>query len=217
MTAGFIGLFLIGQRFAELLHRYGYGAVAGGVLLENLGVPVPGEAMFMGAAALAQQGELHLPFVYLTGVLSAIAGDNLGFEVGRKFGRNVITRHFPRIFTEERMAKADRFFERRGRVAVFLARFIPGVRVVAAVSAGASQMRRIEFVVANALGAMAWGAWVSALGWYGSEVGKRAIQALIRLHLLGWVLVIAALLATLAWLRFHRPGKRGLTGGPDQG
>ena len=61
-------------------------------------------------------------------------------------------------------------------MAVFLARFIPGVRVVAAVSAGASQMRRIEFVVANALGAMAWGAWVSALGWYGSEVGKRAIQ-----------------------------------------
>ena len=115
MTAGFIGLFLIGQRFAELLHRYGYGAVAGGVLLENLGVPVPGEAMFMGAAALAQQGELHLPFVYLTGVLSAIAGDNLGFEVGRKFGRNVITRHFPRIFTEERLVKADRFFERRGQ------------------------------------------------------------------------------------------------------
>ncbi len=217
MTVGFFFLFLIGQRFAELLHRYGYGAVAMGVLLENLGLPVPGETMLMGAAALAQHGELKLPLVYLTGVISAIAGDNLGFEVGRTLGRDVLTRHFPSIFTEARLARADQFFARRGRVAVFLARFMPGIRVVAAVSAGASTMRRAEFMVANALGAMAWGAWACTLGWFGSEVGRQAIQALIRLHLLGWVLVVLALLVALAWLRFHRRRRPGLPDGPGKG
>lgn len=216
MTIGLLLLLVVGPRFADLLHRYGYGAVAGGVLLENLGLPVPGEAMLMGAAALAQHGELRLLFVYLTGVAAAIAGDNLGFEIGRTFGRNVITRHFPWLFTEQRLAKADRFFERRGRLAVFLARFIPGVRVVAAVSAGASTMRRPEFIVANALGAMTWGAWTCALGWFGSEVGRQAIHALVRLHFLGWVVAILAMLVFLAWLRF-RPRRGGLTGGRDSG
>lgn len=217
MTAGLYLLAAVGERLAGALHRYGYGAVAVGVLLENLGLPVPGEAMLMAAAGLAQHGELSIVLVFLTGTVAAIAGDNLGFEIGRKLGRGIITDHFPGIFTAERLARTDRFFERRGRLAVFLARFVPGVRVIAAITAGASTMRRVEFVVANALGALTWAAWVCALGYFGTELGRSIMPGLVRVHLVGWlvaVLALAALAVSALWLR-HRRG--GLTDDADQG
>jgi membrane protein DedA with SNARE-associated domain len=190
------------------LQQYGYGAVAAGVLLENLGVPVPGDAMLLAAAAFAQQGELRLPIVLVTGAVAAMVGDNIGFEIGRKLGRPWLTRHFPRIFTPTRVEKTDAFFHRRGALAVFLARFIPGIRVVAAITAGTSSFSRRTFILANALGAFAWSAWNCFLGYSGVALGRKLLPVLHHVHRTTWViaaitLTLAVIIVTLRWHR-HR-------------
>lgn len=197
---------LVADPLRAAIERYGYGAVAAGVLLENLGVPVPGDAMLLAAAASAQQGILRLPLVVLVGALAAMAGDNLGFELGRKVGRPQLGRHFPRLFTPARLARADAFFQRRGAAAVALARFVPGVRVVAAVAAGTSTLSRRTFVAANALGALAWSCWTGFLGYTGMSLGKRLLPWLHHAHRTIWVAVaLSVVVALVAALIRKRP------------
>ena len=202
-------MLLVGLGIDQLraaLQQYGYGAVAAGVLLENLGVPVPGDAMLFAGAAFAQQGGLRLPIVLVTGAVAAMVGDNLGFEIGRKLGRPWLTRHFPRVFTAERAAKADAFFHRRGALAVFLARFIPGIRVVAALSAGTSSFSRRTFIIANALGAFAWSSWNCFLGYSGLALGRKLLPVLHHVHRTTWIIgaVTVIVAVTIVTLRWHR-------------
>src|SRR5262249_43794791 len=77
----------------DLFGRYGYGVVFFGVLLENAGVPVPGETMLLAGAALSRYGWLSLPWVVVTAVAGAITGDNFGFLIGRRGGRALLERH----------------------------------------------------------------------------------------------------------------------------
>src|SRR6266508_3995400 len=71
----------------DLFARYGYAVVFGGVFLENMGLPVPGETALLAGAALAHSGRLSLGWVIVTAIVAAILGDNLGFLIGRRLGR----------------------------------------------------------------------------------------------------------------------------------
>ncbi len=150
----------------DLFARYGYLVVFGGVLLENAGVPVPGETILLAGAALAQFGQLSLPRVILTAMAAAVIGDNLGFLVGRLGGRQLAVRHGWKIgLTPARLQEFDRFFARYGAQAVFMARFVTGLRVFGAVLAGASGFEWRAFLLYNALGAAAWSCAVAAVGY----------------------------------------------------
>jgi len=183
----------------DWLGRFGYLGVALGVFLESAGVPVPGEAVLLAAAFGAARGALGLPGVIATGALASALGDNLGFAVGRRLGRGWLERHGGRVLlTPERLAQVDRFFARHGPVAVALARFVAGVRVVAAFTAGTTRMRWRTFVPYNALGAAAWATLVGLVGF---AVGRGYSQVGRWFGHAGLVLgvgVPAALLA--AWL-----------------
>jgi membrane protein DedA with SNARE-associated domain len=123
----------------DLFARYGYTVVFVGVFLENTGLPVPGETALLAGAALAHFGRLSLGWVIVTAIVGATLGDNLGFAIGRRYGRGIVERHGWRIgLTRPRLAQFDRFFERHGARTVFIARFITGLRVFGAVLAGAS-------------------------------------------------------------------------------
>jgi membrane protein DedA with SNARE-associated domain len=140
MTSTSLGL--LGSALVLDVARYGYLALAAGVLLENAGVPVPGETMLLTAAALASQGRLSIVVVALVAATAAIAGDNIGFAVGRAGGRPLLER-FGRwvLITPERLDGMDRFFERRGAAAVYFARFVPALRVVGALGAGTNRAK----------------------------------------------------------------------------
>ena len=141
----------------ELFARYGYFVVFGGVLLENTGLPVPGETALLAGAALAHSGQLTLRWVIVTAIAGAVLGDNLGFYIGRHGGRGLAERHGWRVgLTRERLVEFDRFFERHGARTVFAARFITGLRVVGAVLAGGSGMSWRLFLFYNATGAVVW-------------------------------------------------------------
>ena len=149
------------------LNNYGYLAVAGLVLLEDFGVPVPGETVLILAAVYAGAGRLSIWLVILLGFLGAVTGDNIGFAIGHFGGRRLVERFGRYIFlTPERIDKATAFFERHGGRIVTVARFIEGLRQANGIIAGITGMHWAKFVAFNALGAALWvGVW-SSVGYF---------------------------------------------------
>jgi membrane-associated protein len=105
--------------------------------------------------------------VIATAIAGAIVGDNIGFLIGRRGGRALAQRYGPAIgLSEPRLAEFDRFFREYGARTVFVARFVTGLRVVAAVLAGASGLRWRTFLFFNAAGAVVWSSAVALAGYF---------------------------------------------------
>ncbi len=146
--------------------------------LESMGVPSPGETALILAAVLASQGKLQIWLVILIGVSSAILGDNLGYLLGRRLGRDVL--EAPGPFRKRRVAviaAGDRFFERHGAKAVFFARWIALVRFAAAWLAGINEMHWRTFFFWNALGGISWGVTYGLVGYFGGTAAGNAISS----------------------------------------
>ncbi|HEY5188908.1 MAG TPA: DedA family protein [Solirubrobacteraceae bacterium] len=145
--------------------------------LESMGVPSPGETALILAAVLASQGKLQIWLVILIGVSSAILGDNAGYWLGRRFGREVL--EAPRGPFQHRrrqiISVGDRFFAKHGPKAVFLARWIALVRFAAAWLAGINEMRFRDFFLYNALGGITWGVTYGLVGYYAGQAAANAI------------------------------------------
>jgi membrane protein DedA with SNARE-associated domain len=113
----------------ELISHRGYPAIFGIVLAGTAGLPLPEESVLVAGGYLAWRGVLRLPLVIAVGIVSATAGDDLGYWIGRRYGRGVIERYGRHVFiTDERLDHAQRFVARHGPSAVFFARFLPGLR-----------------------------------------------------------------------------------------
>ena len=154
------------------LNHYGYLAVGGLVLLEDFGVPVPGETVLILGAVYAGTGRLSIVLVALLGFLAAVTGDNIGFAIGRFGGRPLVERYGRYILlTPERLDKATDFFARRGAAIIIVARFIEGLRQANGIIAGTSGMRWPRFLVFNAIGAALWVAVWTSIGYFsGSNI-----------------------------------------------
>jgi len=186
----------------DLFARYGYFVVFFGVLLENAGVPVPGETILLAGAALARFGHLSLPWVVLVAIAGAVLGDNIGFLIGRRGGRVLLERGRMVGLTAARLAQFDAFFARHGDKTVFIARFVTGLRVVGAILAGASTLPWGRFLFFNAAGAVAWATTFGAVGYllgYSWETIERWIG-----HLGLVLLVVLAAAGVLAFARSRR-------------
>jgi membrane protein DedA with SNARE-associated domain len=148
---------------APYLEHYSYWAVLLLVMLEDFGVPVPGETILIAAAIFAGAGRLNVVIVGVIGFIAAVVGDNIGFAIGYFGGRALALRWGRYVFlTEERLTKAEVFFNRHGGKIIVVARFIEGLRQANGIIAGISGMRWWRFAVFNALGAALWvGTWVS--------------------------------------------------------
>lgn len=141
----------------------GYGALAALIFGESAGFPLPGETALVAAALLAGSGHLSLPIVVAIAAAAAMLGDNLGYWLGRRFGRDVIVRGPGWLSRHSAGAvkRSEAFFARHGGKAVFLGRWVTGVRVAVAVVAGAAEMPWRRFLVFNALGALTWSASIA--------------------------------------------------------
>lgn len=149
-----------------LISHWGYLAIFLFVLLGNLGLPAPEESILVLAGYLVWQRELRLPLVLGVGILSAIAGDNLGYWIGRRFGQEAIQRYGHRVgLTSARVEATRRYVTRYGAFGVFAARFITGLRFLAGPLAGSTGLRPLHFVIANALGALVYVPTMIAAGY----------------------------------------------------
>src|SRR2546430_9740600 len=133
----------------SLLAHYGYGAVAGALLLENAGLPVPGETVVLLASFLAySEHHLRLPYIILIGICAATVGDNLGFAIGVYGGRPLLERYRKTLrIRPGTIARGEDLFQRYGAATIFVARFITGMRVIAGPFAGVLRMDWREFAV----------------------------------------------------------------------
>jgi membrane protein DedA with SNARE-associated domain len=161
MTAPILPGFL--GSLAPLLNHYGYLAVGGLVLVEDFGVPAPGETILIAAAVYAGAGQLNIAVVALVAFAAALIGDNIGFAIGHFGGRPLAERLGRYVFlTPARLDTAESFFTRHGGKVVVIARFVEGLRQANGIIAGIAGMHWAKFLAFNALGAALWvGLWVT--------------------------------------------------------
>ncbi len=141
-----------------LLRQYGYGLVGIVIMLESMGLPLPGESLMIGSAIYcATTGRLDIWLLLLVATAGAVIGDNLGYVIGRTLGARVLVRYGTHIgLTERRMTLGRYLFNRYGGYVVFLGRFVVLLRTLAAALAGASHMEWSRFLLFNALGGASW-------------------------------------------------------------
>jgi membrane protein DedA with SNARE-associated domain len=169
--------------------------------LESMGVPSPGETALVLAAVLASQGKLQIWLVLVIGISSAIIGDNAGYLLGRRFGREVLAGKGPFYARRRRLIVAgDRFFEKHGPKAVFFARWIALVRFVAAWLAGINGMRFRDFFFWNALGGITWGLTFGLVGYFAGSAAANAISSFGVYAAIGLVLLAVA---GFVYLKIH--------------
>ena len=195
------------QLIEHYMLLYGYWAVFLGVMLENAGVPVPGETILLIAGYFASTGEFHLGLVMLIAATGAVVGDNIGFAIGHHFGRSVLLRVGRFFFlTPKRFEHMENYFERHGNKTILVARFITGLRVFAALLAGASKMPWRVFIVFNVAGAVLWSVVITTLGYLFGQSLPLLIKWVGRS---GTVLLISAIvIGIIVWrVQKHRKSK----------
>ncbi len=185
------------QIIESFMLAYGYWAVFFGVMLENAGLPVPGETILLVAGYYSSTGEFHIGIVMLIAALGAVTGDNIGFAIGHHYGRGFLLRVGKYLFlTPARLAHMERYFERYGPKTIFVARFITGLRVFAALLAGASKMPWRLFIINNVAGAVLWSIVITTVGYlFGQSlpvvikwVGRSGTIALVTLAVIGIII-----------------------------
>jgi membrane-associated protein len=158
----------------------GYWALAAFVGVETMGVPVPGETALIAAALLAADGDLDIVFVIAIAAVAAIIGDNVGFFIGRRYGRRLVTWEggpYPEK-RRELLERGQVFFDRHGAKAVFLGRWVAGLRITAAWLAGINEMAWPRFVFWNALGGVAWATSVGLTIYFVGRSARGAIEGI---------------------------------------
>lgn len=183
---------------APLLTHHGLWAIVLLVFLEDFGVPVPGETVLIAGAVFAGAGRLNIVAVGVAGFLAAVAGDNVGYAIGRFGGRAVVDRWGKYVFlTPERVDKAENFFNRHGGKIIVVARFVEGLRQANGLIAGMIGMHWLKFIAFNALGAALWvGTWVS-VGYFAGQHITAIYDAISRYSL---YVAIAAAVVIVAWI-----------------
>jgi membrane protein DedA with SNARE-associated domain len=187
--------------------QYGYWAVGGALLLENAGIPVPGETILLLASFLAySQHDLRLPWIIVVATIAATVGDNLGFALGYYGGRPLLLR-YQTIFRIKNatISRGEELFAKYGSVTVFFARFVFGMRIIAGPMAGVLRMSWRKFLVFNFLGAVVWVSVISSAGYLFGRHWDRLVEGLNQFNVVAVIIVLV--IAGVWWWRNRKNGK----------
>ena len=187
--------------------QYGYWAVGGALLLENAGIPVPGETILLLASFLAySQHDLRLPWIIVVATIAATVGDNLGFALGYYGGRPLLLR-YQTIFRIKNatISRGEELFAKYGAVTVFFARFVFGMRIIAGPMAGVLRMSWRKFLVFNFLGAVVWVSVISSAGYLFGRHWDRLEEGLKEFNVVAVIIVLV--IAGAWWWRNRKNGK----------
>ncbi len=181
----------------HLIQAYGLWVVFGVVMLESMGVPMPGETALVTASLYA--GATHamgLATVIAAAAAGAIIGDNIGYAIGRTIGLALLTRYGRYVRLDRTRLKVGQYlFLRHGGKIVFFGRFVAFLRTFAALLAGANRMPWPHFLIMNALGGICWATLIGGGAYFFGERIKRVAGPVgISLLIIAVALVIAAIL-----------------------
>jgi membrane protein DedA with SNARE-associated domain len=187
------GLNVLWQDIAHLISAYGLLVVAVVIGLESIGLPFPGESVLILAGIFAgTRHEPNIVWVVVVAAVSAIVGQVIGYLVGREFGYRLLLRYGPYVrITESRIKLGEYLFLRHGRKIVVVARFVPLLRSLAGILAGANRMPWLQFLGANSIGAFAWASVFGFAAYFlGHEVEHVAGPVMIAIGIIA-VIVLA--------------------------
>lgn len=189
----------------EFLIRHGYTVVFAWVFAEQLGLPLPAIPVLLAAGALAGTGKLSLALILGAGVIAALAGDLIWYEIGRRRGAKVLNL-LCRISLEPDscVRRTETSFSKHGAKLLLVAKFIPGLNTIAPPLAGIFQMRFARFLLFDSAGALVWAGLFIGLGYIFSNQIERVADRAAALG--GWLLVfaVAALAGYIAWKYIQR-------------
>jgi membrane protein DedA with SNARE-associated domain len=169
--------------------------------VESLGIPLPGEIVLMTAALMSAQGHVSPWVVAACAIFGAVAGDSIGYSIGRKGGKPLLERlgrRFPKHFSPGHVATAERSFQRWGMWAVFFGRFVALLRIFAGPLAGVLKMPYPRFLIANALGGIVWAGGITLIIY---KVGKVAEPWLSKFGYVGLGIAILFGIGSLLFVR----------------
>jgi membrane-associated protein len=157
-----------------LIKAAGYLGVGAIVFVESgllIGLFLPGDSLLFTAGFLASQDYLGIVPLVCAAIIAAILGDNVGYWIGKKFGRAVFSRKGSFFLDPSHVTKAESFYEKYGVRTIILARFVPVVRTLAPVLAGVGAMHWRTFFTYNIIGGILWGGGLTLGGyWLGSAI-----------------------------------------------
>jgi len=189
----------------QLMTTYGLWALFGIVMLESMGLPLPGETALVSAALYGgATGHFALWEVIAVAFAGAVVGDSAGYWIGRTLGFRLLARYGRHVrITEDRLKIGRYLFRRHGGKIVFFGRFVALLRVLAALLAGANHMPWPRFLVMNAAGGLVWAATFATAAYvFGDRVSR--LEGPIAIALLA---VVAAGVA-VALFTAHRYERR---------
>ncbi len=198
--------FLSADAIAELAQQYGYWAVFLGILLENVGLPIPGETVTLAGGFLAGSDQLNYWLVLSDAISGAAIGGNIGYWLGRWGGWSLLTGvgQVFRIQEQQLLALKQQFSENAPK-AVFLGRFIALLRVFASPLAGIAEMPYPQFFFYNTLGATVWAAVMVTLAYFAGHVVplEQLVSYAGKFGLLTLVIIVAWIAVPL-WLESRK-------------
>jgi membrane protein DedA with SNARE-associated domain len=188
-------------QIAAILASWSYWAILVVVALESAGLPLPGETLLIGAAIYARlTGDMSISGIVIAAAAGAIAGDNLGYWIGRRYGVALVERYGARIgISPEKFRLSQYLFHKWGGPVVFFGRFITILRILAALLAGANRMPLRQFMLYNAVGGIVWSA-AFGYGAYYLAAGFSAFEGAAARFAAGALLVALLLL----WRHYRR-------------
>lgn len=131
----------------------------------------PGDTLLLAAGIFAAQGHLPIVLTIVVIALAAIAGDNTGYHIGKRYGRKLFSKPDGVVFRQAYVERAEKFYERWGSRTMLVAHFVPVVRTFAPPVAGVAKMNYKQFFIFDAIGVTAWAIIVTMIGyWFGTKI-----------------------------------------------
>ncbi|UIE36341.1 DedA family protein [Leptodesmis sichuanensis] len=192
----------------QIIKTFGYLGVWGIVFAESgllVGFFLPGDSLLFTAGFVASQGFLNIALLVLGAFICAVLGDNVGYVTGHKFGRRLFRREDSWMFHKKHLVSAQNFYDKHGKKAIVLARFMPIVRTFAPIVAGIGAMKYSTFVAYNVIGGLIWTAGVTLLGYYLGQVIPDVDKYLLPIIL---VIVVVSIAPTIFHLYQDRKTSR---------
>jgi membrane-associated protein len=197
-----------------LIKHFGYPLVWAIVFAESgllIGCLLPGDSLLFVAGFLCSIPDktgLDIRVMAFGCFVAAVLGDNVGYYTGRRFGRKLFEKEDSKIFKKKYVVAAEDFFEKQGKTAIILARFMPIVRTFAPIIAGTAAMQYKTFMTYNVIGGLVWGVGLTLLGYsIGNVIPAESLDKYL-LPIVALIVVISLIPSILHVLKERSQGKK---------
>lgn len=184
----------------ELIKSVGYFGIWAIIFAESgllIGFFLPGDSLLFTAGFLASQGFLNIWLLIIGSFICAVAGDNVGYATGNRFGRRLFEREDSWLFHKKNLVKTEKFFRKYGKKTLVLARFLPIVRTFAPIFAGITKMHYPTFMTYNLIGGFIWTVGVTLLGYFLGQLIPDVDQYLLPIIL---VIIVVSIVPSIIHL-----------------